>query len=123
MPTGLTQTWELSFPKVRRYLPETWKTYFYLAIGHPDEDREFLIKRSPHTHLPNLACPLFVIQGRNDPRVVEAESSDLVEALRDQDKEIEYLVFENEGHDVIKFENKVRCYNAIVDFFAKHLQP
>ncbi|MEA3439192.1 MAG: prolyl oligopeptidase family serine peptidase, partial [Chloroflexota bacterium] len=104
-------------------LPETWKTYFYLAIGHPDTDREFLIERSPHTHLPDLACPLFVIQGANDPRVVETESSDLVEELRAQGKQIEYLVFENEGHDVIKFENKVRCYNAIVDFFAENLNP
>lgn len=104
-------------------LPETWKTYFYLAIGHPEKDREFLIERSPHTHLPNLQCPLFVIQGRNDPRVVEAESADLVKELRDQGKQVDYLVFENEGHDVIKYENKVRCYNAIVDFFAEHLDP
>lgn len=104
-------------------LPETWKTYFYLAIGHPDKDRDFLIERSPHTNLPSLACPLFVIQGRNDPRVVEAESADLVEELRAQGKQVDYLVFENEGHDVIKYENKVRCYNAIVDFFAEHLEP
>jgi acetyl esterase/lipase len=104
-------------------LPETWKTYFYLAIGHPEKDKELLAERSPSTHLHRLACPLFVIQGQNDPRVREAESRDLVEDLRDQGKEVDYLVFENEGHDVIKFENKVRCYNAIVAFFAQHLKP
>jgi acetyl esterase/lipase len=104
-------------------LPETWKTYFYLAIGHPEKDEDFLRERSPNTHLHQLACPLFVIQGKNDPRVREGESSDLVEALQAQGKEIEYLVFENEGHDVIKFENKVRCYNAITDFFARQLKP
>ncbi|MGD8487625.1 MAG: alpha/beta fold hydrolase [Anaerolineae bacterium] len=104
-------------------LPETWKTYFYLAIGHPDTDREFLIERSPKTYLHQLACPMLVIQGANDPRVREAESRDVVEELRAQGKEIEYLVFENEGHDVIKFENKVRCYNEITSFFVKHLQP
>jgi dipeptidyl aminopeptidase/acylaminoacyl peptidase len=104
-------------------LPETWKTYFYLSIGHPERDRALLEERSPKTHLDRLACPLLVIQGANDPRVVEAESRDLVEELRAQGKEVEYLVFENEGHDVIKFENKVRCFNRIVSFFSEHLAP
>ncbi|HXF63413.1 MAG TPA: S9 family peptidase [Caldilineaceae bacterium] len=104
-------------------LPEAWKTYFYMAVGHPEKDREWLIERSPSTHLDNLACPLLVIQGANDPRVVERESRDLVERLRSQGKAVEYLVFPDEGHDVLKFANKVRCYNAIADFFAQHLQP
>lgn len=104
-------------------IPETWKPYFDLALGHPVKDREFLIERSPKTWIEALRCPLLVIQGRNDPRVVERESRDLVEHLRSLGKEVDYLVFENEGHDVIKFENRVRCYNAIADFFAKHLHP
>lgn len=104
-------------------IPETWKTYFYLAIGHPERDRDFLVERSPSTHLRNLACPLLVIQGRNDPRVRADESQDLVEALRSQGKQVAFLVFENEGHDVTRFENKVRCYNEIVQFFKEHLRP
>ncbi|MEZ4711984.1 MAG: prolyl oligopeptidase family serine peptidase [Caldilineaceae bacterium] len=104
-------------------LPPTWRTYFEIALGHPERDRDFLIERSPDTHLHQLACPMLVIQGANDPRVVEKESSDLVNALRAQGKEIDYLVFENEGHDVIKYANKVRCYNAITAFFAEHLKP
>jgi dipeptidyl aminopeptidase/acylaminoacyl peptidase len=102
-------------------LPDTWKTYFYLALGHPERDHDFLQERSPRTHLHQLACPLLVIQGANDPRVIEAESADLVQELRSQGKEIEYLVFHNEGHDVLKYENKVRCYNEIVQFFVRHL--
>ncbi len=104
-------------------LPEAWKTYFYMVIGHPEQDREELVARSPSTYLGDLACPLLVIQGANDPRVVERESRDVVEQLRDQGKTVDYLVFENEGHDVLKFENKVRCYTAITDFFAEHLHP
>ncbi len=102
-------------------IPETWKTYFYMAIGHPEKDRDFLIERSPNTYLHQLACPLLVIQGRNDPRVREAESTDLVNELRAQGKQIEYIIFENEGHDVLKYENKVKCYTEIVNFFKKHL--
>lgn len=103
-------------------IPETWKTYFHLALGHPERDRDFLIERSPSTHLHNLACPLLVIQGAHDPRVVEQESHDLVQALRQQGKNVDYLVFADEGHDVIKYANKVACYNRIVAFFIEHLQ-
>jgi dipeptidyl aminopeptidase/acylaminoacyl peptidase len=45
----------------------------------------------------------------------------VVEQLRAKGKQIEYMVFEDEGHDVIKYQNKVRCYSKIVDFFAEHL--
>ncbi len=49
-------------------LPETWKTYFYLTLGHPEQEREFLIERSPKTYLQQLSCPLLVIQGARPPR-------------------------------------------------------
>jgi len=106
-------------------IPETWKPYFKLAIGDPAKPKEkaFLIERSPKTHLQNMAAPMLVIQGRNDPRVVAAESEDLAKNLRAKGKDIELLIFEDEGHDVLKYENRVNCYNAITDFFAKHLKP
>jgi dipeptidyl aminopeptidase/acylaminoacyl peptidase len=62
-----------------------------------------------------------VIQGQNDPRVVERESRDVVENLRELGRDVDYLVFEDEGHDVLKLANRVRCYDAIVGFFAHHL--
>ncbi|HUI88197.1 MAG TPA: prolyl oligopeptidase family serine peptidase [Anaerolineales bacterium] len=106
-------------------IPETWKPYFKISLGDPDkpEEKAFLIERSPNTHLQNMSAPMLVFQGRNDPRVVAAESEDLVRELRSQGKQIELIIFENEGHDVLKYENRVTCYNAIVDFFAKHLNP
>ncbi len=106
-------------------IPETWKPIFKLSIGDPEkpEDRANLIERSPKTHLHNMSAPMLVIQGRNDPRVVAAESEDLARELKSKGKDIELLVFEDEGHDVLKYENRVKCYNAIADFFAKHLSP
>ena len=106
-------------------IPETWKPYFKIALGDPakPEEKKFLIERSPKTHLSNMAAPMLVIQGRNDPRVVAAESEDLVRQLKAQGKDLELLVFEDEGHDVLKYENRVTCYNAITDFFAKYLKP
>ncbi len=104
-------------------LPETWKPHFAHTVGDPVKDKDFLTERSPSTYINHLVCPLLVIQGKNDPRVIEPESRDVVEQLRAQGKTVEYLMFENEGHDVLKFENKVRCYNAITEFFKQHLKP
>ena len=103
-------------------IPETWKTYFRLSIGDPEKDREFLKERSPITYLKNFRAPMLIVQGKNDPRVVLQESKDLVNDLRANNMEVELLVFEDEGHDVLKFKNKVTCYNKIVDFFKKHLE-
>jgi pimeloyl-ACP methyl ester carboxylesterase len=102
-------------------LPETWKPYFRIAVGDPEKDRDDLTERSPRTYIDQITCPLLVIQGKNDPRVVERESRDLVEYLQGQGKTVEYLMFENEGHDVLKYENRVRCYTAITDFFKQNL--
>ncbi len=106
-------------------IPATWKPYFKIALGDPEkaDERAFLVDRSPKTHLHNMSAPMLVIQGRNDPRVVAAESEDLVRELKSKGKDIELLVFEDEGHDVLKYENRVTCYNAITDFFAERLKP
>jgi dipeptidyl aminopeptidase/acylaminoacyl peptidase len=102
-------------------LPETWKPYFAMAVGDPAKDGDFLTERSPKTHIADISCPLLVIQGQNDPRVVERESRDVVEHLRGLGREVDYLVFDDEGHDVLKLANRVRCYDAIVSFFTRHL--
>jgi dipeptidyl aminopeptidase/acylaminoacyl peptidase len=106
-------------------IPQTWKPYYKIALGDPDkpDERAFLVERSPKTHLHNMTASMLVIQGRNDPRVAAAESEDLVRELQAQGKDIELLVFENEGHDVLKYENRVTCYEAITSFFARHLHP
>jgi len=66
---------------------------------------------------------MLVIQGANDPRVVEQESRDVVEQLKAVGKEAEIYVFEDEGHDVIKYPNRVKVYNMIVEYFENLLKP
>jgi dipeptidyl aminopeptidase/acylaminoacyl peptidase len=106
-------------------IPPTWKPYFDVALGDPDnpEDRGFLAERSPNTYIDNIDFPMLVIQGRNDPRVVAEESEDLVHHLQGIGKDVDLLLFENEGHGVEKYDNKVVCYNAITDFFKEILKP
>ncbi|HEX6777414.1 MAG TPA: prolyl oligopeptidase family serine peptidase [Ktedonobacterales bacterium] len=102
-------------------IPESWKPYFELVIGHPERDRDFLLERSPRSYMQQISCPLLVIQGQNDPRVIERESRDVVEQIQATGKQAEYLVFEDEGHDVLKYANRVTCYTTITEFFKKHL--
>ena len=102
-------------------IPESWKPYFELVIGHPERDRDFLLERSPRTYTQQIRCPLLVIQGKNDPRVIERESRDVVEQLMASAKQVDYLVFEDEGHDVLKYANRVTCYTTIAEFFKTSL--
>ena len=104
-------------------LPPTWQPYFKLTVGDPEKDKDELIRMSPKTYMDQLTCPMLVIQGANDPRVVEQESRDVVEQLQAAGKDAEIYVFEDEGHDVIKYPNKVKVYNMIVEYFEKHLKP
>jgi dipeptidyl aminopeptidase/acylaminoacyl peptidase len=53
--------------------------------------------------------------------VIERESRDVVEQLLASGKQVDYLVFEDEGHDVLKYANRVTCYTAIAEFFEMHL--
>jgi dipeptidyl aminopeptidase/acylaminoacyl peptidase len=103
-------------------LPETWQTGFKLALGDPVKDRGFFLERSPFTYIDRVKCPMLMIQGRNDPRVVERETADVVERLRSRGVPVDFLVFEDEGHDVIKLKNRVTCYSKITSFFTHNLK-
>jgi len=102
-------------------IPPTWQTYFRLALGDPEKDKDFLVERSPKTYMGQMTCPLMIIQGKHDPRVPEPESAQLVEDLRKDGVKVDYLVYEDEGHDVLRFKNRVHCYNTITEFFRKNL--
>ncbi|NUM35186.1 MAG: S9 family peptidase [Candidatus Brocadiae bacterium] len=110
----------LSFYK---HSPDSHKAWLDLLVGNPakSEERKMLIERSPKTYLEKIKCPLMVIQGKNDPRVLESESLELVDQLKKQGKNVDYLCFEDEGHDILKYKNRVMCYQSIIDFFKKHL--
>jgi dipeptidyl aminopeptidase/acylaminoacyl peptidase len=62
-----------------------------------------------------------VIQGANDSRVVQAESDNLVEALRARGVDVEYMVEHDEGHGFVNPENLIDMYQAVDRFLAEHL--
>ena len=76
----------------------------------------------PHLHyMQQIRCPLLVIQGKNDPWIIERESRDVGEQLQAAGKQVEYLLFEDEGHDGFTYANRVTCYTTIAEFFKRSL--
>jgi dipeptidyl aminopeptidase/acylaminoacyl peptidase len=85
------------------------------------EDKERFTKDSPITYLSTMTKPMLVIQGANDPRVVKAESDQIVESLKEQGTEVEYLVFEDEGHGFSKKANEVLVSERVLAFFNQYI--
>jgi dipeptidyl aminopeptidase/acylaminoacyl peptidase len=100
-------------------VPPHWRATMKEWVGDPDEDFDFLMSRSPITYVENMKAPLLVLQGANDPRVVKPESDQMVEKLRSLGQEVEYHVFEDEGHDFSKRANQLKAYRLIAAFLFK----
>ncbi len=92
-------------------------------VGDPDDpaDRERLKAQSPLFSADRIRAPLLVIQGANDPRVVQAESDQIVAKLRDLGREIEYLVAPDEGHGLVQETNRLAAIVALEQFLGQHL--
>jgi dipeptidyl aminopeptidase/acylaminoacyl peptidase len=103
-------------------IPEHWKPGTYDLVGHPEKDKDLLTERSPFNFVDNIKCPMLIIQGANDPRVVKSESDQIVEKLKSQNKPVEYLVLEDEGHGFSKVSNQIKVWELICDFLDKHLK-
>lgn len=103
-------------------VPPFWRRLMKVWVGDPEEDAELLTERSPLTYVDDIRAPLLVIQGANDPRVVKAESDQMVERLEHLGREVEYLVFEDEGHGFTKRSNSLAAYKAAADWLETHLK-
>lgn len=100
-------------------VPDFWKPFMEQWVGDPVKDKKRLIADSPITYLDGMTKPMLVIQGANDPRVVKAESDQVVEALREKGRDVEYIVLPDEGHGFSKKENEVKVYAKILEFFDR----
>ncbi|MBN9735866.1 MULTISPECIES: S9 family peptidase [unclassified Pseudonocardia] len=96
---------------------------WYRYVGDPDdpEQEADMIARSPISRADDIRTPLMVVQGANDTRVVQAESDRIVGALRSRGVDVEYLVFDDEGHFIINPENLLTMFRSAERFLAEHL--
>lgn len=106
-------------------IPPYWKPYLemmYEMVGKPENDVDLLRGASPVFHVDKIKAPLFIAQGRMDPRVNVNESDQMVEALKKRGIEVPYMVKDNEGHGFRNEENRFDFYEAMEKFLEKHLK-
>jgi len=107
-------------------IPPYWapaKKMFDVRLGSMEkpEEKKMLDEISPFNYATQITAPLYVVQGANDPRVNKAESDQIVVALRDLGRKVEYMVAPDEGHGFAGKENRIAMYTAMEQFFAKYL--
>ncbi len=106
--------------------PLYWKLsmdMLYKYVGNPDdpEDRREMEAKSPLFRVDQIKKPLLIAHGGNDPRVKQAESDQIVAALRKEGKAVEFLLFPDEGHGIRHWKNRLILYRQMEDFLAEHL--
>ncbi|MBP1940392.1 alpha/beta hydrolase family protein [Cytobacillus luteolus] len=117
---GVTN-WE----RTLKNIPSWWESMrdaLYQKLGNPYEQVEYIRSISPLFHGDKINKPVIVLQGANDPRVLQVESDEMVDELRKNKVPTEYIVFTDEGHGFSKKENRITGYRAILEFLDKYLK-
>ena len=108
-------------------IPPYWQTsvgsLFYRHVGNPEDpkDTEEMKARSPLYKVDRIKAPLLIGQGANDPRVKQAESEQIVTAMRRANKTVQYVLYSDEGHGFRRPENRLHFYSKAEEFLAKYL--
>jgi len=107
-------------------IPPYWESQrksLYLELGDPFSADSVRLKRiSPLFHTDKVTKPLIVLQGSQDPRVLQVESDEIVAGVRKNGVTVEYVLFEDEGHGFVKKENQIEAYSRILKFLDVHLK-
>ena len=109
-----------------RSIPAYWESTresLYKEMGNPyTEDSLRLYNISPLFHAKNIKNPVMVLQGANDPRVLQIESDEMVQEARDAGAYVEYVLFEDAGHGFIKKEQQIEGNEKILTFLENYLK-
>ena len=102
-------------------VPPYWASFFEQLtrrMGDPrtEEGRAWLTERSPLSRADQIRKPLLIGQGANDPRVKQAESDQIVQAMQAKDIPVTYVLFPDEGHGFARPENN-KAFNAVTEGF------
>ncbi|ARV08906.1 S9 family peptidase [Winogradskyella sp. PC-19] len=107
-------------------IPPYWESFresLYKELGDPYSADSTRLKRiSPLFHTDKVTKPLIVLQGAQDPRVLQVESDEIVAGVRKNNVPVEYVLFEDEGHGFVKKENQIEANERIVQFLDKYLK-
>ncbi|MBA3576864.1 MAG: S9 family peptidase, partial [Sphingomonas sp.] len=106
-------------------IPPYWAAFresLYDEMGDPKTDAERHRRISPLFHAKNIVKPMLVVQGANDPRVLQVESDEIVAAVKANGVPVEYLVFPDEGHGFLRKQNRISASEAYLKFLDTHLK-
>ncbi len=106
-------------------IPPWWeaqKDALFAEMGDPATDKDRLRSISPLFHASQITKPLLVMQGANDPRVLQVESDELVQAVMENGIPVEYVLFPDEGHGFRKKANRIAAAESYVAFLDRHLR-
>ena len=109
-----------------RSIPAYWESTrksLYKEMGDPyTEDSLRLYNISPLFHAKNIKNPVLVLQGANDPRVLQIESDEMVQEARNAGAYVEYVLFDDAGHGFIKKEQQIEGNEKILTFLENYLK-
>ena len=107
-------------------VPPYWESFrkaLYVEMGDPyTSDSVMLYNTSPLFHAQQIKHPVMVLQGVNDPRVLKAESDEIVDIMKKNNVPVEYILFPDEGHGFRKKENEIKGYGEVLKFLDKYLK-
>ena len=92
----------------------------YTKYGHPESDRELLRDLSPIHRIDDITAPLLVVHGAHDTNVPVSESQQMVDELRARGGIAELLMFDDEGHEIVKRHNQQRLTEAVAQWITRH---
>lgn len=105
-------------------IPPWWESFreaLYDEMGDPATDADRHRAISPLFHADQIVRPMLVVQGANDPRVLQVESDELVAAARENGAIVEYVLFPDEGHGFRRRENRITASDAYLNFLDEYL--
>ena len=107
-------------------IPAWWESgrkALYVELGDPfTADSVALYNKSPLFHADKITKPFIVLQGSNDPRVLQVESDEIVAAAKKNGVPVEYVIFPDEGHGFLKKENNIKASQEVLKFVDKYLK-
>lgn len=106
-------------------IPPWWASFrdaLYTEMGDPVKDSVALYNKSPLFHAKNIKRPFLVLQGSNDPRVLQVESDEIVAAAKANGVSVEYVIFPDEGHGFVKKENNIKASESVLKFLDTYLK-
>jgi len=115
-----------NWPRTLKSIPPYWESFrkaLYREMGDPyTADSVRLRNISPLFNTEKIKTPLLVLQGTNDPRVLQKESDEIVAGAKKNGTPVEYVLFPDEGHGFVKKENQMKAAETTLKFLDKYLK-